>query len=232
MMRLYHHELQTHIVLSEDFPAVVTAESPALFYRLISSLWWQTQNQPVDDEFSLDEDYKQLNISKELEIVLNPLLLDFKQRKIVNKILLDFDRLAAEPENIEATAELNTLLEKYLARISLDYPVPLKWSDDILVSNLAKGLEISVDTEELDLVQRILTYLQLLTSLRMARIFSFVHLKSFLSIEQLSNLYHEARLKKYCLLLWERSASQSDHPYEKHLTIDEDLCVVTNDFES
>ncbi len=231
MMRLYHQELQSQIVLSEDFPAVVTVESPNLFYRLISNLWCQTQNQPTNSEFTLDLNYKALNISKELDLVLNPLLLDFKQRKILNKIFLEFDRLAAEPENIEETAKLHTVLEKYFSRISINYPVPLKWSDNILMSNIAKALELAIDVDELDLVQQLLTYMQLLTSLRVTSVFSFVHLKSFLNDRQLSDLYHESILKKYTLLLWENHESPHVLPIEKRLTIDDDLCVITNDFE-
>lgn len=180
-MRLIHPDLQSQVILSENSPAVIAVESPDIFYRLVRQIYAQAQAQEDDGDFSLSDNYRELNIAKEVELLLNPLLIDFNQRKIINRILSDFDRLAAEPEHLEATAELHTALEKYLARLAVDYPVPVTWSDDILISNIAKGAELTIDVQEMELVPRLVTYMQLLTSLKIARVFAFVHLKSYLS---------------------------------------------------
>lgn len=229
-MRLIHPDLQSQVILSENSPAVITVEAPDIFYRLVRQIYAQAQARDDEGDFSLSENYKELNISKEIEVTLNPILIDFGQRKIINRIFSDFDRLAAEPEHLEATAELHTSVEKYLARLAVDYPVPVIWSDDFVVSNIVKSMDLAIDVHEMELVSRILTYMQLLTSLRLARIFTFVNLKSYLTTEQLIELYHESRLKKYTLLLLESRSAPHVEDYEKCLTLDADLCVVVNDF--
>ncbi len=230
-MRLYHPDLQTELFLSEDAPTVVAVEAPALFYRLIAHLYAQSLAKEEGGDFSLRYQHNELNITKEIDLVLNPLLLDFNQKKIINRILNDLDKLAAESKNLNATAKLQTTLQEYFADLTLDYPVPLTWTDDILISNIAKVLELTIDVGDLPLVQKIVVYMQLLTELKLARIFSFVNLRSFLSAEQLGELYHEARLGKYRLLLWESTAMPRIEPEEQRLTLDNELCIIENDFE-
>ena len=110
------------------------------------------------------------------------------------------------------------------------YSAPLIWDIDVSAGNLAKAANIKVDIDELPVVGRILTYMEIMTTLKIASIFAFVNLGTYINQDQMRSLLYESRLKKYCILLLENRAISRLTEFERHLTIDVDLCEVINDF--
>lgn len=231
-MKLIHPDLQSEVDVSPDHVSVIAIESADLFSRLTYQLFAKLDSATAENsDFRLVENFKELNIAKEVDMVHSPLLLDFNQKKITNRIVSDLERVASEPEMIEETAGIVTHLEKYLNQLAVSYSVPISWDDSIVVSSIAKAVNVKVDVDDMELVPRLLTYMHLLTALKIAKVFIFVNLKSYLSKSYLEELYHEARLKKYPLVLLESQGRPRIEEYEKRLTIDDDLCLVVNDFE-
>lgn len=228
MITLTHSALNSRVLLSEDNPAIVTIESQTVFSLLISQMQAQINNEPGD--FNISKDYKPITISKEVDLIHSPFLLDFGQRKILLRICSDFDKLSMSSEHYEATAQMQQAVQLFLERMSSVYSVPLLWDIELTAGNLAKAVNIKVDIEELSIVGRLLTYMEIMTTLKIASIFVFVNLSTFLTSEQLKSLFHEVRLKKYCMLLFENRSMPRNTEFERHLIVDADLCEIINDF--
>lgn len=228
MISMTHSAFNARVILSEDNPAIITIEKHELFSLLIMQLQLQINNEPGD--FNISRDYKPVTISKEVELIHSPVLLDFGQRKILLRICSDLDKLSMSAEHYEATAQMQQAVQTFLERMSSDYTVPLVWDFEISAGNLAKAANIKADVEELSMVSRILTYMEILTSLKIASIFVFVNLLTYLNTEQIQTLFNESRLKKYCILLLENHNMPRITDFERHLTLDGDMCEIVNDF--
>ena len=228
MISMTHSALNSRVILSDDNPAIVTIEKQEIFSLMSMQLQMQINNEPGDFNFS--RDYKPITISKEVELIHSPVLLDFGQRKILLRICSDLDKLSMSAEHYEATAQMQQAVQTFLDRMSASYTIPLIWDLELSAGNLAKAANIKADIEELSLVSRILTYMEILTSLKIANIFVFVNLRTYLNAEQLKSLFYESRLKKYSMLLLENRTMPRITDYERHLTMDEDMCEIINDF--
>ena len=230
MITLTHSALNTRVLLSEDNPTIVTIESQEVFSLLISQMFAQINNEPGD--FNISRDYKPITISKEVDLVHSPFLLDFGQRKILLRICSDFDKLSMSSEHYEATAQMQQAVQLFLERMSSFYPAPLVWDIELTAGNLAKAVNIRVDVEELSMVERLLTYMEIMTTLKIVSIFVYVNLSTYFTSEQLKSLFYEVRLKKYCMLLFENRSMTRITDFERHLTVDADMCEIINDFSA
>ena len=228
MITLTHPLLISRLVLSPDIPAVLTIENAQLFSWIVQDLVTQTDGEPGG--FVLMDDLKQLTFSKEVQLILSPFALDFEQRKIVTKITNDLNLISMQPEHYESTAAIEASLQNYLEELNADYTIPLKWDIEITAGNIAKAANLGIMTDGLSLLERILTFMQVATALRIARVFVFTQLCPFLSAEQLDALFYEARLKKYCILLVEGADVPKKGRFERRMTIDDSLCEIINDF--
>ena len=173
MISMTNSALNSRVILSEDNPAIVTIENHEIFSLMIMQLQMQIDNEPGD--FTFSRDYKPITVSKEVELIHSPVLLDFVQRKILLRICSDLDKLSMSAEHYEATAQMQQAVQTFLDRMSAAYTIPLIWDLELSAGNLAKAVNIKADIEELSLVYRILTYMEILTSLKIANIFVFVN---------------------------------------------------------
>lgn len=228
MITLMHPLLVSRIVLTQDAPTILTVEHPDTLTSLVQDLHAQTNNETGG--FQLCEDLKPVNIAKELSLVHSPFALDFEQRKLLTRIQTDLNQLSMSPEHYQSTATIQTALQNYLHELECDYTIPLQWDVEICAANIAKAANLSIMTDGLSLPERILLFLQAATTLKLARFFVFVHLRPFLTPKQLRDLFYEARLKKYCLMLIEAKDMPRCDAAERRLTLDADLCEIANDF--
>lgn len=227
MIILSHPLLPAVIPVSGDMVSSVMIENPKILRNIIEELYAQVSGE--DGDWQMTENFKSLLISKSVELILTPFGLDFGQRKIMTKIYSDLEKLSVEPEWFERTTEFRMQTQAYLQDLLLQYSVALTWDDMISTTALTKAANVQVDTEEMSCLDKILAYLRLFSELRLAKVFVFVNLKSFLTQEELLLLYREARLYKYALLCLENHQHDKIEDYEKILLLDEDLCEIINE---
>ena len=228
MITLMHPLLSSRIILSEDAPAILTIENPTTLAALVQDIQSQINNEPGG--FKLLDELKDVTFSKDVALVHSPFMLDFEQRKLMTRIQTDLNQLSMMSEHFESTAKIQTALQNYLHELEADYNVPLRWDLEISAANIAKAANIGIMTDGLSLTERILLFLQVSTFLKVAKYFVFIHLRPFLTTEQLRDVFYEARLKKYCLLLVEGKDMPRCDDCERRLTIDDSLCEIVNDF--
>ena len=228
MITLMHPLLASRIILSADEPAILIVENPGTLAALVQDLQAQTNNEPGG--FKMMDDLKDITISKDVALVHSPFMLDFEQRKLMTRIQSDLNQLSMSPEHYESTAGIQTALQDYLQELEADYIVPLQWDVEISAANIAKAANLGIMTDGLSLSERVLLFLHVSSALKVAKYFVFVNLRPFLTTEQMRDLLHEARLKKYYLLLIEGKDMPRCDNCERRLTIDDSLCEIVNDF--
>ena len=221
-MRLVNVEYGIRLDLLENITQVLYVESSVAFRKITEALWNQEEGR--DGSWMLSEDDKTLSIMKKLNIILNPFSIDCNNRKIINCIYSQLSSMATE-ESMAETAELNGKIISYLESLlqKLSYNLIMKLELDL--PSLLKIYDVKVNQEEVELLERLINYINAMHSICGYCIFVFVGIKQYLSEDELRKLYEYAFYNKIYLVLIEslyREALQN----EKTIILDKDLCFI------
>lgn len=228
-LRFSHTSITSQIALSEDYPSILTIESPSVLNQILQDMRSQSQND--FGGIKLIENFKELTFSKEAEIVWSPYLIDFGARRLMARVSSDLDKISTDESHYELTGRMQSILEQYFDRLTQDYEIPLVWDDAITAGNLMKAANVRIDTDGLSFTEKLITYMDMITSLRLARVFIFTYLRTIFTDEDLKDFYRELRLRKFCCLFLENCQKPRVCAYERHLVVDASLCEIVNDFD-
>src|SRR5690606_29337393 len=119
--------------------------------------------------------------------------------------------------------EINCLIFKFLDDIIFDLNVDLKIDEEFTISSLLKMANLKVDEEQDNLFNRIINFIKIIGNLDLFKIIFFVNLKTFLTDEQLLEIYKIANYTKINLVLIENKIYNKLN-FEKYYILDNDLC--------
>lgn len=220
-MKLVDSKLNLSIEMSENVVNVLVVENKITLSYVIENIWKQCNGQEGD--FVLSEN-KMIKIDKEMEVIINPFDLNFNNKKIISALYSNLSEKANEL--IEEKAELNSKIINFLDKIILsesyagiEFALDFSWND------LFKMYNIKIDDNYNSLLNRMTEYIKLITNFCGIKVLCIINIKTYLSEQELSELYACANHNKIFLLLIE--ASESEKLFnEKIIIIDEDDCLI------
>jgi CRISPR-associated protein Csn2 len=222
-MILAHTDIVKNIEFVENEVNVLLVENKHYFSDLIGELYRQIDGE--EGKFVLSEKNKIINISKSVEAVSDVFSVDINNRKILNALYAEVDKLSQNEDNFVNTAETVSTVFAYIAHIADETELNLEYEQTLSASELCKavGLRFSKDYESL--TERLADYLLMMSEVLKVKCFVFVNLKTFLNKEELTLLYDFTFANKINILLLE-NVDTYILPCEKLLIIDEDLCEI------
>ena len=221
-MKLVHEDWHTHIDFVENIINVIYIENPHYYTEILSNLHLQTDGIP--GKFVLSEDNSILSFKTKVSIVDSIFTMDFSNRKIMNAIYQELQRVAIEEEYTE-TAEVKSRVLQYIADLADSLPYDINVGDNLELSGLFKTAELSLENDN-DIENRIVDYACLLRDVLKIKLVIFVNLKCFLTTTQLIGIYESLLAKKIDVLLLESRQLPKIEPFENILVIDNDLCEL------
>ena len=114
-MILAHSELTESLHISDFEVTEWIVESPELFIQYLNELSVQINGQ--NGRFVLSRNDKELNISKSIEIIFSPFLLEINEKKVLSKIYLELQDIANDENTYLKTRELVTAIHQYFLDI-------------------------------------------------------------------------------------------------------------------
>ena len=218
-MKLANAEMNLQIEFLENQVIVLIMEEPGTFSAAIQDLLAGEESQ-----FILYEGEKNYSLEKAMEIVVDPFSLDFNNRKILQKLYKEWALEANEM--FQKKTEINTDIINVLSQLQLNslygeikYNLEFSWED------IFKIYQVGFQTEGEGILEKLLSYMKILSGLLEIRILCIVNLKTYLSEEQLKEVYQMAFYCKLQLLLIE-NREQSNLEGEKTYIIDRDRCLI------
>lgn len=222
-MRCNFDELGINLLLEENSISVLVAESAEQFSKILSDLEMQATGMEGNFCFFDDED-KILNVSKTVDVIMNPFALDSNDKRIRNKLYQYFEGIATD-ECQEVMADVNADIMRLLENLNDHLEYMLCYDLNLDINGLLKLYDVEIDIEEQTLCERILNYCILMKRYCGIKVFCFVNLKLFLSEQQLSELYHDLINNKiFCLMI--ETVQRVKIEYEKNYILDQNLCLI------
>lgn len=221
-MKLIHSGYQLELSLRENQVTVLTVENKDAYRTLVSDLWNQVEG--GEGEIILSDGEKIKKISKEMELVVNPFGLDCNNRKVISKLHQELKEVSDELL-IQEAAEVNKNIVEYLDKIVQYVPYAIDFEVDLDMNALLKMYDVRISCLGENLLEKIIEYMRTMSRICNVRIFVFVGLKQYLTIDELEQLYEFVIYEKIHLICIESMFTKCLNS-ERCWILDEDLCII------
>lgn len=221
-MILKYPNLETEIIWNENIHGnELIIEHPTFFRDFVKDFYFHKDD---GSGISLTENGKSLKFSDEIDTIINPLKLDFGNRKATTNLLKILAKASLSENYYLETSKLKTKIIKYLGDVinSENFYFEVE-ADDFSLDQIAKAINFHVVNDEDDFVELLTDYLEMMRELAKTKLFVFIALRSFVSDEELSRLYHNIQNREINILLIE-DQTRSNILEIPRITIDSDLC--------
>lgn len=221
-MRLIHSDYGIDMEVYENEVNLLCIEKSKLFSILIQELLDQKSGKV--GKFILSEDEKILNIAKEVEVIINPFILDCNEKRIQLKLYQEVYEQAIG-HYLPETTELNTKIVSYLEKITLDIPYDITFDLEENIQGMMKTYGLRIEQQTASLLEKIIDYLKILVRMCRIKTFIFVNLKTYLDPDDLNMLYEFVFYEKINLILFENQVTEKIK-CEKVCILDQDMCII------
>ena len=222
-MKLAHSEISFCIDFDKTEIPVCIIESPKRWREIQKKL--STQYLGEDGEWVLSDHDKELNFSKTVEMIFNPLQLDENQRKLVTAFLKSFAEKAVNESHWRESQELNSIIQTFFGKMEMEYSFGYHINPETDFSALAKAMGLQIETQYETDLERLLQYCIMIKELTKIKLFIFWNLRNYFTQNELELFYEEIRRRDWKVLLMENHLEQMIDG-EKWYIIDKDNCEI------
>ena len=221
-MILVYSYLNLKFEFRENECQVLVVENPKTFSEIV----WDFHRQMLgeEDKLVLSENDKVLLLEKNCDLIINPYDLEINNRRVLGKLYQEMKAISNEDFYIQA-GEVRTKIVNYLDDISMKLPYPICFNAEMDVMNLYKLFDLRLEEEIDSLLQKVIDYLKIMSSLCGVKLIVFVNIKNFLCEEQILELYKASFYCKINLLLIE-SAQRNKLTGENIAVLDGQDCLI------
>lgn len=198
-------------------------ENPKELFQFITDISDQLSGQP--GKFILSQGVKEVQLDKTAILVTDCFRLDLNQRKILTEVYKRLQAAAMDESSYMQTAEVISLVQKYLNDLVLDFDSTLIVSSEIDAAGLFKLAGVQFDEVGLSFPEKLLSYFRIMREFSHVSLCIFVHLLPILSKEDWDLLLENIRYEGYSILLLEHTVPEGYNGINFTI-IDDDLCEV------
>lgn len=222
-MILRHLNLEQELEWTEtQHVCELVIESPKFLREIIKDLTIAEE----EKELSITVEGKSLDFDKDVDVIFNPLKLDFNSRRAMATLLKMLVKTSLSEEFYLATNTFKTKIVKYLDELidaeAFNFEVS---TDDFTIDSIAKAVSIHIVGDEDDFVELLTDYVAMMVDLAKIRLFVFVGLRSLMTEEELTRFCHNLDNHQINILLIENCVDEtlSNAP---RIIVDADNCEI------
>ena len=221
-MRLSCPEYDLNYLFEENKATEFLIDSPDKYQEIISKLIAQFNGE--DDSFVFSENDKELKLDKIADIILSPFQIENNNRKILAKIYQESIK-EQQATNSELIQQLQSYMERFVIEICEHSDYALTYDSNPEVVDVLKMFNVHVDDSEIDLAERIISYIKLSHRVLNVSLFVFAGLRAYFTDDVLDQILQTLSYEKVCVLLIERYDSKLLE-HENRIILDRDDCII------
>lgn len=222
-MNLRHTDWKFVIPLEAGCRTLVL-ESPSLFSQLTTEMVRQMNGE--EGGFFTEENYEEVPLSKSLWLLYSPYTIDLNERKILTKLYKEMES-GIYAEYVEEYLEIERTLLSLVDRIQLGGHLPMQHDDRLPVPDLLKIMNLKMEQDsEQDIIERLYSYIELVTKYFQSKGFVCVQFRDFFTDEQLRVFAQEMSMEHIGVVFLESHNRRETFPDEIVYTIDDSWCEL------
>ena len=223
-MKMICPDMSHELIWDEDQHVhEIVIESPSYWCKIIRDLLAHDES---GTGVSLTSGGKVLKFDEEIDIIFNPVDLDFNKRQVMLNLIKSLTQTGKNEDNYLATQELKAKVASYIIDLieceHFNFSVS---TDEFSLMQLAKVVGLHIESNEESLCEQILDYLEVMHTLAGTKLHIFVNLRSFLRLDDLNDIIHEINNRQLDVLLLESSQKEKIDNVPMYI-IDKDLCEI------
>jgi len=222
-MKMVHKNLEKQILFEENKINEIIIENPTFLYNFISEI--KSQLSGISGNFVLSKNSKEITFSKEIELITDIFSFDLNDKKFTTKLYNELKNISYSEDLYMKTQTLLSKLEEYLKELEYLSQYNFSFNDEIDIISIFKSYGINFDINNIKLADKFFQLVSMVNELLNKNIIIIVNLKSFISKEDLKELYAMLSYKKINLLLIENSEKYKLDSEERTI-IDKDICEI------
>ena len=222
-MKLAHLELKNTIDIKSNQPCEWIIEAPEVFAKYVQELL--NQKNGLDGNFTLLVDGKICEISKKVEVILNPFDIDINEKRIINKLYTQLGEIAYTETFYMQTQEILRQIYQYVLQLEHESRHILSLDGDIDLNTLFKATGVKHEVFEGDFFETLCRYMKVVSEVLGIKLIVFINLRSYLTDVQMEVLITDINYEDFSILLIENQERSCLHGVNRCI-IDRDLCEI------
>ncbi len=215
---------ENKIYFKENAVNILEIYNQKLFSNFISYINEQSnEGTEEDNKIVLMDEEKRLKIDKMVYVLTDLFNIDFNSKKIINKI---YNMLNQNIKNRQDNEIENTILQlrHYLVEEINEIPFEFNINSEIEMLDLLKAFNVKIDSScYTTMVEKIEFVINILASLKIARVLVIPNLKIYVNEDELLEIYKYSIYNNINLLVIENRHSEKLLKYEQKNIIDENF---------
>ena len=221
-MKLKINGFENEILFTEENVNILTIKNTKCFSHILQILNDKINGLESNEIFLLDENNEEMNMSKEIQMVLDIFNIDYNSKKILNKIYNIIATNIQKNQDFEIEKMILNLRNYIIEEIN-ELPFEFVMKNELEITEILKLYNLKIDEENYtNILEKIEILIDILSTLDIAKILIIPNLKLFLSEEELVELYKYSLYNNVNLLLIERH-EENKLKYENCIIIDENF---------
>ena len=222
-MKLVHPEISGQVMADTKKPCLWVIESPSRLSKVLQELIMQVDGR--EGNFVLSEKEKECNISKCVELIVNPFTVNINDKKILTRLYSELSELAYGENMYLLTQEVLAKLQSYVFKIEQESAYVLGMDENIDISAVWKLLGVKFENYADDFFENIIQYVKVITEVLKKKLIVFVNIGSYLTETQMDALIKVSIYEEIPMLFIENM----ERTFSKEVTryiIDSDECEI------
>ena len=221
-MKLKINGFDNEILFDEQSVNVLTIKNPKCFSNIIGIINDKINGIESNEIFLLNDKNEELKMDKNAYIILDVFNIDYNSRKILNKIYNIISENIDKNQDYEVE-KMVINLRNYIIQEINELPFEFVMKSELEIPEILKLYNLKIDDENYrNILGKIELLIDLITTLKIAKVLIIPNLKNFLDDEELLELYKYSLYNNIKLLIIERY-STTKIKYEKNFMIDENF---------
>ena len=221
-MKLKINGISNEIYFNNENITILEIKDTKCYSHIIEVINNAINGEETNEIFLVDDENNEMNISKEMYMLIDLFNIDFNSKKILNKL---YDKIAENIDKMEDIEFKNMLvnLRNYIIQEVNELPFEFIMEDEPESVDILKLYNLKIDNLNYkSILERVEFLIDILATLKISNILVIPNLKIYLSEEELVELYKYSLYNEIKLFLIEKETKEKIK-YEKILLIDENF---------
>jgi len=220
-MKMNVNYFDSGFLLENERILAIEIENTNYFYRFVNDIFSVAEGDVIEDISFFDNDFKELNLSSKINVILDYFHLELNSKKIQNK-LYDFMEKQVSEVDVNSFAKEFSKLKDKLDILLREIDIPVTIESDFEVAQIFKLFKVAIKPDN-SLLNNLFIYLDIEKNLLNDKIIFLVNLKDYLNNNDIEELYKYAIYNNICLILIDSRSHGTLLKNEKKIIIDEKL---------
>lgn len=219
-MKLKLNGFENEIEFEEETVNVISVNNVECFRNIITSINSKILGEEINEVFLLNDEKEELDMNKEVLMVLDVFNIDYNSKKILSKIYELIEEKIVMNQDFEIDNKIFELRNYIIEEIN-ELPFEFIMKDEIKIMDILKMYSLKIDSDNYNkLTEKIEFLIDIISTLKIAKILIIPNMKLFLTDEEVVEVYKYSLYNNVNLLIIERN-DRKKLKYEKKLVIDE-----------